>query len=245
MSVYGRSVWPLSSTTLIWFLNCLLEGTGLILQNTSILNVVFLYLSLTTHSIHNSWTKYRWSDTEKVHGLIFVVLRSVSSLLGADTEWKISTNQHKQSSWCIYLKDNKKICILTLTLWIWLSQGTPVMIKHVYSLHPQFRRIKRVCTQPSALDSWLWKELLLELLSPYKAQIFQKKAPAALKLLFFFQQLKMRWFLLFSEWLMDWARGTYWYLFGRRSGLCKTPISPQSSLAIDERKKNRVLRKGK
>ncbi|ROJ94860.1 All-trans-retinol 13,14-reductase [Anabarilius grahami] len=53
----------------------------------------------------------------------------------------------------------------------------------------------------------------------------------------------MRWFLLFSEWLVDWARGTYWYLFGRRSGLCKTPISPQSSLAIDERKKNRVLRK--
>lgn len=156
MSVYGRSVWPLSSTTLIWFLNCLVEGTGLILQNTSILNVVFPYLSLTTHSIHNNWTKYRWSDTEKVHGLMFVVLRSVPGLLGADTEWKISTNQHKQSSWCIYLKDNKKICILTLTLWIWLSQGTPVLIKHVYSLHPQFRRIKRVCTQPSALDSWLW-----------------------------------------------------------------------------------------
>lgn len=183
MSVYGRSVWPLSSATLIWFLNCFVEGKGLILQNTSILNVVFRYLSLTTHSINNNWTKYRWSDTEKVHGLMFVVLRFVPTLLGADTEWKISTNQHKQSSWCIYLKDNKKQKS-AFSHWhfdlIWLSQGTPVLIKHVYSLHPQFRRIKRVCTQPSALDSWLWKELLLELLSPYKAQIFQKKAPAAL-----------------------------------------------------------------
>ncbi|XP_016427622.1 putative all-trans-retinol 13,14-reductase, partial [Sinocyclocheilus rhinocerous] len=53
----------------------------------------------------------------------------------------------------------------------------------------------------------------------------------------------MRWFLLFSEWLVDWARGTYWYLFGRRSGLCKETISLPGPLATDEKKKNRVLRK--
>ncbi|XP_016149332.1 putative all-trans-retinol 13,14-reductase [Sinocyclocheilus grahami] len=52
-------------------------------------------------------------------------------------------------------------------------------------------------------------------------------------------------FLLFSEWLVDWARGTYWYLFGRRSGLCKETISLPSPLATDEKKKNRVLQKDK
>uniref|UniRef100_A0A8C1C9R0 Retinol saturase (all-trans-retinol 13,14-reductase) like n=1 Tax=Cyprinus carpio carpio TaxID=630221 RepID=A0A8C1C9R0_CYPCA len=53
----------------------------------------------------------------------------------------------------------------------------------------------------------------------------------------------MSWFLLFSEWLVDWARGTYWYLFGRRSELCKGTISPPGPLVIDEKRKNRVLRK--
>ncbi|XP_073701213.1 inactive all-trans-retinol 13,14-reductase-like [Garra rufa] len=52
----------------------------------------------------------------------------------------------------------------------------------------------------------------------------------------------MRWFLLFLEWLVDWARGTYWNLFGRRSGLCKGTISPLGPLVIDRNQKDPVLR---
>ncbi|XP_051762436.1 inactive all-trans-retinol 13,14-reductase-like isoform X1 [Ctenopharyngodon idella] len=53
----------------------------------------------------------------------------------------------------------------------------------------------------------------------------------------------MWWILLFLEWLVDWARGTFWYLFGRRSGLCKEIISPPSPLVVDQKKKHRVLRR--
>ncbi|KAL0184834.1 hypothetical protein M9458_020530, partial [Cirrhinus mrigala] len=53
----------------------------------------------------------------------------------------------------------------------------------------------------------------------------------------------MWWILLFLEWLVDWARGTYWYLFGRRSGLCKGTISPLGPLVVDQNKKDRLLRK--
>uniref|UniRef100_A0A8C2DAS3 Retinol saturase (all-trans-retinol 13,14-reductase) like n=1 Tax=Cyprinus carpio TaxID=7962 RepID=A0A8C2DAS3_CYPCA len=53
----------------------------------------------------------------------------------------------------------------------------------------------------------------------------------------------MWWILLFLEWLVDWARGTYWYLFGRRSGLCKGTISPPGPLVVDQNKKDRFFRK--
>ncbi|KAF4108773.1 inactive all-trans-retinol 13,14-reductase [Onychostoma macrolepis] len=53
----------------------------------------------------------------------------------------------------------------------------------------------------------------------------------------------MWWILLFIEWLVDWARGTYWYLFGRRSGLCKGTISPPGPLVVDQKKKDRLLQK--
>ncbi|XP_026127045.1 putative all-trans-retinol 13,14-reductase [Carassius auratus] len=53
----------------------------------------------------------------------------------------------------------------------------------------------------------------------------------------------MWWILIFLEWLVDWARGTYWYLFGRRSGLCKGTISPPGPLVVDQKKKDRLLRK--
>ncbi|KTG11706.1 hypothetical protein cypCar_00020360 [Cyprinus carpio] len=53
----------------------------------------------------------------------------------------------------------------------------------------------------------------------------------------------MWWILIFIEWLVDWARGTYWYLFGRRSGLCKGTISPPGPLVVDQKKKDRLLRK--
>ncbi|KAI7808658.1 retinol saturase-like precursor [Triplophysa rosa] len=47
----------------------------------------------------------------------------------------------------------------------------------------------------------------------------------------------MSWFLLFSEWFVDYARGTYWYLFGRRSGLCSGSISSPGPLDLDQKKK--------
>nr|B0S6C5.1 RecName: Full=Inactive all-trans-retinol 13,14-reductase; AltName: Full=Inactive all-trans-13,14-dihydroretinol saturase B; Short=RetSat B; AltName: Full=Retinol saturase (all-trans-retinol 13,14-reductase)-like protein; Flags: Precursor [Danio rerio] len=53
----------------------------------------------------------------------------------------------------------------------------------------------------------------------------------------------MWWILLFLEWFVDWARGTFWYLFGRRSGLCKGTISPQGPLVVDQEKKDKVLQK--
>ncbi|KAK2904740.1 hypothetical protein QQF64_032846 [Cirrhinus molitorella] len=53
----------------------------------------------------------------------------------------------------------------------------------------------------------------------------------------------MQWILLFLEWLVDWARGTYWNLFGRRSRLCRGTISPPGPLVLDQNKKNRYLRK--
>ncbi|XP_036413560.1 inactive all-trans-retinol 13,14-reductase-like [Colossoma macropomum] len=52
----------------------------------------------------------------------------------------------------------------------------------------------------------------------------------------------MRWFLLFLEWLMDWARGTYWYLCGKRTGLCKGTLSPPGPMIFDQRKRKQVLR---
>lgn len=67
----------------------------------------------------------------------------------------------------------------------------------------------------------------------------ETKTPAVL-----FQDLIMWWFLLFLEWLVDWGRGTFWYLFGRRSGLCKGTISPPGPLVVEQKKKDRVLRKG-
>ncbi|XP_067301210.1 inactive all-trans-retinol 13,14-reductase-like [Pseudorasbora parva] len=54
----------------------------------------------------------------------------------------------------------------------------------------------------------------------------------------------MWWILLFLEWLGDWAFGTFWYLFGRRSGLCQGAISPPGPLVVDQKKKDRVLQKG-
>lgn len=138
--------------------------------------------------------------------------------------------------WCIYLKDKKKKkkCAFTDIHQYW---------SNVYSLHPQLRWINK----RSALNH-------------HQTPCFERASAGASitlnlpehsdwkhQLLFFFQQLKMRWFLLFPEWLVDWAHGTYWYLFGRRSGLCKMSISPQSSLAIEKKKEkmNRVLWKGK
>ncbi|XP_056611673.1 inactive all-trans-retinol 13,14-reductase-like [Triplophysa dalaica] len=57
------------------------------------------------------------------------------------------------------------------------------------------------------------------------------------------QRVKMRWFLLFFEWFVDYARCTYWNLFGRRSGLCSGSISSPGPLDPDKKKKNGVLRK--
>ncbi|XP_072513519.1 inactive all-trans-retinol 13,14-reductase [Salminus brasiliensis] len=49
------------------------------------------------------------------------------------------------------------------------------------------------------------------------------------------------WFLLFLEWLVDWARGTYWYLFGKRSPLCKESFSPPGQQDFDQDARDKVL----
>ncbi|KAI4877125.1 hypothetical protein NFI96_026476 [Prochilodus magdalenae] len=52
----------------------------------------------------------------------------------------------------------------------------------------------------------------------------------------------MRWFLLFSEWLVDWARGTFWYLCGKRTGLCKGILSPPGPMIFDQKRRGKVLK---
>ncbi|KAL7845798.1 hypothetical protein AOLI_G00239900 [Acnodon oligacanthus] len=51
----------------------------------------------------------------------------------------------------------------------------------------------------------------------------------------------MRWLLLFLEWFVDWARGTYWYLVGKRSALCKECFSPPGQQEFDQQARDRVL----
>ncbi|KAL6481518.1 hypothetical protein MHYP_G00095980 [Metynnis hypsauchen] len=51
----------------------------------------------------------------------------------------------------------------------------------------------------------------------------------------------MRWLLLFLEWLVDWARGSYWYLVGKRSALCKQCFSPPGQQEFDQQARDRVL----
>ncbi|XP_036413573.1 inactive all-trans-retinol 13,14-reductase-like [Colossoma macropomum] len=51
----------------------------------------------------------------------------------------------------------------------------------------------------------------------------------------------MRWLLLFLEWLVDWARGTYWFLVGKRSALCQESFSPPARQEFDQQARDRVL----
>ncbi|KAL7852672.1 hypothetical protein SRHO_G00184570 [Serrasalmus rhombeus] len=51
----------------------------------------------------------------------------------------------------------------------------------------------------------------------------------------------MRWLLLIFGWLVDWARGTYWYLVGKRSSLCKECFNPPGQQEFDQQARDRVL----
>ncbi|KAG9262367.1 putative all-trans-retinol 13,14-reductase [Astyanax mexicanus] len=51
----------------------------------------------------------------------------------------------------------------------------------------------------------------------------------------------MMWFLLFLEWFVDWARGTYWYLFGKRSPLCRETFSPPAQENYSQEARDKVL----
>lgn len=44
---------------------------------------------------------------------------------------------------------------------------------------------------------------------------------------------------------MDWARGTYWYLFGRKSSFCTESSSPPARQELDQTEKDKVLAQGK
>nr|XP_055024901.1 inactive all-trans-retinol 13,14-reductase [Misgurnus anguillicaudatus] len=52
----------------------------------------------------------------------------------------------------------------------------------------------------------------------------------------------MRWLLIFLGWFVDWARGTYWYLVGKRSSLCKTTQSSSGPQDVSQATKDAVLR---
>ncbi|XP_056585662.1 inactive all-trans-retinol 13,14-reductase-like [Triplophysa dalaica] len=54
----------------------------------------------------------------------------------------------------------------------------------------------------------------------------------------------MRWILIFLEWFVDWARGTYWYLVGKRSSLCKPIQNSPGFQEVSRTAKDGVLKQG-
>lgn len=52
------------------------------------------------------------------------------------------------------------------------------------------------------------------------------------------------WLLIFLVWMVIWAGGTYWYLFGKPSPFSLESLSPPGPREFDQRKRNEVLKQG-
>ncbi|KAG7263297.1 hypothetical protein CRUP_016481 [Coryphaenoides rupestris] len=52
------------------------------------------------------------------------------------------------------------------------------------------------------------------------------------------------WLLLFLAWLMVWAAGTYWYLFGKPSPFSLESVRPPGPREFDQKKRDRVIKQG-
>ncbi|XP_012693600.2 inactive all-trans-retinol 13,14-reductase [Clupea harengus] len=52
------------------------------------------------------------------------------------------------------------------------------------------------------------------------------------------------WVLVVLVWFLIWAGGTYWYLFGKPSPFSLESLRPKEPLEMDQRKRDKVLKKG-
>ncbi|CAL8304125.1 unnamed protein product [Lota lota] len=52
------------------------------------------------------------------------------------------------------------------------------------------------------------------------------------------------WLLIFLAWLVIWAAGTYWYLFGKPSPFSLESVRPPGPREFDQKKRDRVIKQG-
>ena len=53
------------------------------------------------------------------------------------------------------------------------------------------------------------------------------------------------WLLIFLAWVVIWAGGTYWYLFGKPSPFSLESVRPPAPREFDQKKRDKVLKQGK
>lgn len=53
------------------------------------------------------------------------------------------------------------------------------------------------------------------------------------------------WLLIFLVWLIIWAGGTYWYLFGKPSPFSLESVRPPGPREFDQKKRDKVIKQGK
>ncbi|XP_033975522.1 inactive all-trans-retinol 13,14-reductase [Trematomus bernacchii] len=54
----------------------------------------------------------------------------------------------------------------------------------------------------------------------------------------------MMWLLIFLAWLVIWAGGTYWYLFGKKSPFSLESVRPPGPREFDQKKRDKVIKQG-
>ncbi|KAI9541190.1 hypothetical protein NQZ68_032973 [Dissostichus eleginoides] len=52
------------------------------------------------------------------------------------------------------------------------------------------------------------------------------------------------WLLIFLAWLVIWAGGTYWYLFGKKSPFSLESVRPPGPREFDQKKRDKVIKQG-
>lgn len=53
------------------------------------------------------------------------------------------------------------------------------------------------------------------------------------------------WLLIVLLWLLIWAGGTYWYLFGKKSPFVLESVRPPGPREFDQKKRDKVIKQGK
>lgn len=53
------------------------------------------------------------------------------------------------------------------------------------------------------------------------------------------------WLLIFLVWLIIWAGGTYWYLFGKRRPFSLQSVRPPGPRVFDQKERDKVIKQGK
>lgn len=53
------------------------------------------------------------------------------------------------------------------------------------------------------------------------------------------------WLVIVLLWLLIWAGGTYWYLFGKKSPFALESVRPPGPREFDQKKRDKVIKQGK